>query len=352
MAQNVTINKTVFIQNNYYQAPLSQTVPPQRNMGVTQTLVTGVTGIFFGVAGKYLWDKYGISDKVKKITYKYFRNEDDEELRNMFLSAKRNNFANANHSANVSHSESITVNTNYSENNRSNNTNIAKEKTINNQQQTQSKADSFSDEQAKCSEVVESSDESMVSSPVQEKEANLSEQYTADMKCSPVGEQKNRVSTRQKGQRKTEKKIARGAVLYNPLFPPDLIKGFSNDLLEEALKALYVLCRNKLFQCSEDCFVYWFGGESSTPKKLYKRISCPKSRLALQYFMKQLYDGKFDKGQWEMVANVFKIKGKDIPVGDLGKNTDKVGDKDKQMIDDIIKQFKKEVKKIALSSIK
>ena len=68
--------------------------------------------------------------------------------------------------------------------------------------------------------------------------------------------------------------------------------------------------------------------------------------------MKQLYNERFDKGQWEMVANVFKIRGKTIPIGDLGKNTSNVGDKDKQMIDDLIKQFKKEVKKIAPSSMK
>lgn len=133
---------------------------------------------------------------------------------------------------------------------------------------------------------------------------------------------------------------------------PDLIGGFEVDLQQTALKVLYGLCQNKLFQCSEDCFLYWLGGESDTPKKAYQRISWQKSKLTLQYFMKQLYHKKFDKGQWEMVANVFKIRGKTIPIGDLGKNTSNVGDKDKQMIDDLIKQFKKEVKKIAPSSIK
>ena len=278
---------------------------------------------------------------------------DDElrnELNNAVLSAKRNNCANP--SANVSHSESITINANHSENNRSDNTNITEEKVNNNQQQTQSKDDSFSDEQAKCSEMVESSNGKVISSPVQEKNADLGEQYAADMKCSPAEEQKKSVSFQQKNKRKAEKKVARGAILYNPLLLPYLIGGFDVDLQQTALKVLYGLCQNKLFQCSEDCFLYWFGGESDTPKKAYQRISWQKSKLTLQYFMKQLYHEKFDKGQWEMVANVFKIRGKTIPIGDLGKNTSNVGDKDKQMIDDLIKQFKKEVKKIAPSSMK
>ncbi len=345
MAQNVTIN----IQNNYYvQAP-----SPKNNMkafgwGVA---VGSAGGIGLCVLHKKSSKFRNLVSPITRYVNKLFG--DDElrnELNNAVLSAKRNNCANP--SANVSHSESITINANHSENNRSDNTNITEEKVNNNQQQTQSKDDSFSDEQAKCSEMVESSNGKVISSPVQEKNADLGEQYAADMKCSPAEEQKKSVSFQQKNKRKAEKKVARGAILYNPLLLPYLIGGFDVDLQQTALKVLYGLCQNKLFQCSEDCFLYWFGGESDTPKKAYQRISWQKSKLTLQYFMKQLYHEKFDKGQWEMVANVFKIRGKTIPIGDLGKNTSNVGDKDKQMIDDLIKQFKKEVKKIAPSSIK
>ena len=347
MAQNVTIN----IQNNYYvQAP-----SPKSNMKAFGW------GVATGSAGGillYLLNKKcsKIRNRIAPITKcvnKLFGDDDlRNELNNAMLSAKRNNCANTNPSANVSHSESIIINTNHSESNRSDNTNITEEKVNNNQQQPQSKDDSFSDEQAKCSEMVESSNGKVISSPVQEKNADLGEQYAADMKCSPAEEQKKSVSFQQKNKRKTEKKVARGTILYNPLLLPNLIRGFEVDLQQTALKVLYGLCQNRLFQCSEDCFLYWFGGESDTPKKAYQRISWQKSKLTLQYFMKQLYNERFDKGQWEMVANVFKIRGKTIPVGDLGKNTSNVGDKDKQMIDDLIKQFKKEVKKIAPSSIK
>lgn len=345
MAQNVTIN----IQNNYYvQAP-----SPKNNMkafgwGVA---VGSAGGIGLCVLHKKSSKFRNLVSPITRYVNKLFG--DDElrnELNNAVLSAKRNNCANP--SANVSHSESITINANHSENNRSDNTNITEEKVNNNQQQTQSKDDSFSDEQAKCSEMVESSNGKVISSPVQEKNADLGEQYAADMKCSPAEEQKKSVSFQQKNKRKAEKKVARGVILYNPLLLPYLIGGFDVDLQQTALKVLYGLCQNKLFQCSEDCFLYWFGGESDTPKKAYQRISWQKSKLTLQYFMKQLYHEKFDKGQWEMVANVFKIRGKTIPIGDLGKNTSNVGDKDKQMIDDLIKQFKKEVKKIAPSSMK
>lgn len=345
MAQNVTIN----IQNNYYvQAP-----SPKNNMkafgwGVA---VGSAGGIGLCVLHKKSSKFRNLVSPITRYVNKLFG--DDElrnELNNAVLSAKRNNCANP--SANVSHSESITINANHSENNRSDNTNITEEKVNNNRQQTQSKDDSFSDEQAKCSEMVESSNGKVISSPVQEKNADLGEQYAADMKCSPAEEQKKSVSFQQKNKRKAEKKVARGAILYNPLLLPYLIGGFDVDLQQTALKVLYGLCQNKLFQCSEDCFLYWFGGESDTPKKAYQRISWQKSKLTLQYFMKQLYHERFDKGQWEMVANVFKIRGKTIPIGDLGKNTSNVGDKDKQMIDDLIKQFKKEVKKIAPSSMK
>lgn len=345
MVQNVTIN----IQNNYYvQAP-----SPKNNMkafgwGVA---VGSAGGIGLCVLHKKSSKFRNLVSPITRYVNKLFGDDDlRNELNNAVLSAKRNNCANP--SANVSHSESITINANHSENNRSDNTNITEEKVNNNQQQTQSKDDSFSDEQAKCSEMVESSNGKVISSPVQEKNADLGEQYAADMKCSPAEEQKKSVSFQQKNKRKAEKKVARGAILYNPLLLPYLIGGFDVDLQQTALKVLYGLCQNKLFQCSEDCFLYWFGGESDTPKKAYQRISWQKSKLTLQYFMKQLYHEKFDKGQWEMVANVFKIRGKTIPIGDLGKNTSNVGDKDKQMIDDLIKQFKKEVKKIAPSSMK
>lgn len=362
MAQNVTIKTTINIENNYYiQTPPPQTVPIQQKSGVMRTITTGTIGILFGVAGKWLWDKYDMSAKTKNFANKLFGDDDlRNELDKALRSAKRNDCANTNPSADVSHSESITVNTNHSENNYSNTTEATTpnnvftvtEEVKCNQQKTDSNTDSLKNKKAECSEVVESSGESLVSSPIQEKNADLGEQYAADMKCSPAEEQKKSASTRQKKRSKAEKKTARGAILYNPLLLPDLIGGFEVDLQLTALKVLYGLCQNKLFQCSEDCFLYWFGGESDTPKKAYQRISWQKSKLTLQYFMKQLYDGEFDKGQWEMVANVFKIRGKTIPIGDLGKNTSNVGDKDKQMIDDLIKQFKKEVKKIAPSSIK
>lgn len=356
MAQNVTIN----IQNNYYvQAP-----SPKNNMkafgwGVA---VGSAGGIGLCVLHKKSSKFRNLVSPITRYVNKLFGGDDDlrNELNNAMISAKRNDCANTNPSADVSHSESNTVNTNHSENNCSNTTEATTtnnaftvtEEVNYNQQLTQSKDDSFSDEQAKCSEVMESSGESLVSSPIQEKNADLGEQYAADMKCSPAEEQKKSASTRQKKRSKTEKKTARGAILYNPLLLPNLIGGLEVDLQQTALKVLYGLCQNKLFQCSEDCFLYWFGGESDTPKKAYQRISWQKSKLTLQYFMKQLYHEKFDKGQWEMVANVFKIRGKTIPIGDLGKNTSNVGDKDKQMIDDLIKQFKKEVKKIAPSSMK
>lgn len=355
MAQNVTIN----IQNNYYvQAP-----SPKNNMkafgwGVA---VGSAGGIGLCVLHKKSSKFRNLVSPITRYVNKLFGNDNlRNELNNAMLSAKRNDCANTNPSANVSHSESNTVNTNHSENNCSNTTEATTpsnaftvtEEVNYNQQLTLSKDDSFSDEQAKCSEVVESSSESVSYSTVQENKADLGEQYAADMKCSPAEEQKKSASFQQKNKRKAEKKIARGAILYNPLLLPDLIRGFEVDLQQTALKVLYGLCQNKLFQCSEDCFLYWFGGESDTPKKAYQRISWQKSKLTLQYFMKQLYHEKFDKGQWEMVANVFKIRGKTIPIGDLGKNTSNVGDKDKQMIDDLIKQFKKEVKKIAPSSIK
>lgn len=355
MVQNVTIN----IQNNYYvQAP-----SPKNNMkafgwGVA---VGSAGGIGLCVLHKKSSKFRNLVSPITRYVNKLFGDDDlRNELNNAMISAKRNDCANTNPSADVSHSESNTVNTNHSENNCSNTTEATTtnnaftvtEEVNYNQQLTQSKDDSFSDEQAKCSEVMESSGESLVSSPIQEKNADLGEQYAADMKCSPAEEQKKSASTRQKKRSKTEKKTARGAILYNPLLLPDLIGGLEVDLQQTALKVLYGLCQNKLFQCSEDCFLYWFGGESDTPKKAYQRISWQKSKLTLQYFMKQLYDGEFDKGQWEMVANVFKIRGKTIPIGDLGKNTSNVGDKDKQMIDDLIKQFKKEVKKIAPSSMK
>lgn len=355
MVQNVTIN----IQNNYYvQAP-----SPKNNMkafgwGVA---VGSAGGIGLCVLHKKSSKFRNLVSPITRYVNKLF-GEDDlrNELNNAMISAKRNDCANTNPSADVSHSESNTVNTNHSENNCSNTTEATTtnnaftvtEEVNYNQQLTQSKDDSFSDEQAKCSGVMESSGESLVSSPIQEKNADLGEQYAADMKCSPAEEQKKSASTRQKKRSKTEKKTARGAILYNPLLLPNLIGGLEVDLQQTALKVLYGLCQNKLFQCSEDCFLYWFGGESDTPKKAYQRISWQKSKLTLQYFMKQLYHEKFDKGQWEMVANVFKIRGKTIPIGDLGKNTSNVGDKDKQMIDDLIKQFKKEVKKIAPSSMK
>ena len=290
MAQNVTIN----IQNNYYvQAP-----SPKNNMkafgwGVA---VGSAGGIGLCVLHKKSSKFRNLVSPITRYVNKLFG--DDElrnELNNAVLSAKRNNCANP--SANVSHSESITINANHSENNRSDNTNITEEKVNNNQQQTQSKDDSFSDEQAKCSEMVESSNGKVISSPVQEKNADLGEQYAADMKCSPAEEQKKSVSFQQKNKRKAEKKVARGAILYNPLLLPYLIGGFDVDLQQTALKVLYGLCQNKLFQCSEDCFLYWFGGESDTPKKAYQRISWQKSKLTLQYFMKQLYHEKFDKGQ-------------------------------------------------------
>lgn len=362
MAQNVTINKTIKIENNYYiQVIPPQTVPPQQKSGVMRTITTGTIGILFGVGGKWLWDRYNMSDKTKNFANKLFGDDNlRNELNNIMTSAKRNDCANTNPSADVSHSENITVNTNHSENDCSNTTETTTpsnaftvtEEVKCNQQQTNAKADSLDDKKAECSEVVESSSESVSYSTAQENKADLGEQYAADMKCSPAEEQKKSASFQQKNKRKAEKKIARGAILYNPLLLPDLIRGFEVDLQQTALKVLYGLCQNKLFQCSEDCFLFWFGGESDTPKKAYQRISWQKSKLTLQYFMKQLYCGEFDKGQWEMVANVFKIRGKTIPIGDLGKNTSNVGDKDKQMIDDLIKQFKKEVKKIAPSSIK
>lgn len=263
MAQNVTIN----IQNNYYvQAP-----SPKNNMkafgwGVA---VGSAGGIGLCVLHKKSSKFRNLVSPITRYVNKLFG--DDElrnELNNAVLSAKRNNCANP--SANVSHSESITINANHSENNRSDNTNITEEKVNNNQQQTQSKDDSFSDEQAKCSEMVESSNGKVISSPVQEKNADLGEQYAADMKCSPAEEQKKSVSFQQKNKRKAEKKVARGAILYNPLLLPYLIGGFDVDLQQTALKVLYGLCQNKLFQCSEDCFLYWFGGESDTPKKAIK----------------------------------------------------------------------------------
>ncbi len=362
MAQNVTIKTTINIENNYYiQTPPPQTVPIQQKSGVMRTITTGTIGILFGVAGKWLWDKYDMSAKTKNFANKPFGDDDlRNELDKALRSAKRNDCANTNPSADVSHSESITVNTNHSKNNYSNTTEAmtpnnvftVTEEVKCSQQQTDSKTDSIENKKAECSEVVDSFSESVSYSILQENDADLGEQYAADMKCSPVEEQKESASTRQKKRSKTEKKTPRGAILYNPLLLPDLIGGFEVDLQLTALKVLYGLCQNKLFQCSEDCFLYWFGGESDTPKKAYQRISRQKSKLTLQYFMKQLYHAKFDKGQWEMVANVFKIRGKTIPIGDLGKNTSNVGDKDKQMIDDLIKQFKKEVKKIAPSSIK
>ena len=181
MAQNVTIN----IQNNYYvQAP-----SPKNNMkafgwGVA---VGSAGGIGLCVLHKKSSKFRNLVSPITRYVNKLFG--DDElrnELNNAVLSAKRNNCANP--SANVSHSESITINANHSENNRSDNTNITEEKVNNNQQQTQSKDDSFSDEQAKCSEMVESSNGKVISSPVQEKNADLGEQYAADMKCSPAEE--------------------------------------------------------------------------------------------------------------------------------------------------------------------
>ncbi len=355
MVQNVTIN----IQNNYYvQAP-----SPKNNMkafgwGVA---VGSAGGIGLCVLHKKSSKFRNLVSPITRYVNKLFGDDDlRNELNNTMISAKRNDCANTNPSADVSHSESNTVNTNHSENNCSNTTEATTpnnaftvtEEVNYNQQLTLSKDDSFSDEQAKCSEVMESSGESVSYSTVQENKADLGEKYAADMKCSSAEEQKKSASTRQKKRSKTEKKTARGAILYNPLLLPNLIGGLEVDLQQTALKVLYGLCQNKLFQCSEDCFLFWFGGESDTPKKAYQRISWQKSKLTLQYFMKQLYHEKFDKGQWEMVANVFKIRGKTIPIGDLGKNTSNVGDKDKQMIDDLIKQFKKEVKKIAPSSIK
>lgn len=355
MVQNVTIN----IQNNYYvQAPSPKINMKAFGWGVA---VGSAGGIGLCVLHKKSSKFRNLVSPITRYVNKLFGDDDlRNELNNTMISAKRNDCANTNPSADVSHSESNTVNTNHSENNCSNTTEATTpsnaftvtEEVNYNQQLTLSKDDSFSDEQAKCSEVMESSGESLVSSPIQEKNADLGEKYAADMKCSPAEEQKKSASTRQKKRSKTEKKTARGAILYNPLLLPDLIGGFEVDLQQTALKVLYGLCQNKLFQCSEDCFLYWLGGESDTPKKAYQRISWQKSKLTLQYFMKQLYHEKFDKGQWEMVANVFKIRGKTIPIGDLGKNTSNVGDKDKQMIDDLIKQFKKEVKKIAPSSIK
>ena len=355
MAQNVTIN----IQNNYYvQAP-----SPKNNMkafgwGVA---VGSAGGIGLCVLHKKSSKFRNLVSPITRYVNKLFGNDNlRNELNNAMLSAKRNDCANTNPSANVSHSENITVNTNHSKNNYCNTTETTTpnnaftvtEEVKCNQQQTNAKADSLDDKKAECSEVVESSSESVSYSTAQENKADLGEQYAADMKCSPAEEQKKSASTRQKKRSKTEKKTARGAILYNPLLLPNLIGGLEVDLQQTALKVLYGLCQNKLFQCSEDCFLYWFGGESDTPKKAYQRISWQKSKLTLQYFMKQLYDGEFDKGQWEMVANVFKIRGNTIPIGDLGKNTSNVGDKDKQMIDDLIKQFKKEVKKIAPSSMK
>ena len=165
MAQNVTIN----IQNNYYvQAP-----SPKNNMkafgwGVA---VGSAGGIGLCVLHKKSSKFRNLVSPITRYVNKLFG--DDElrnELNNAVLSAKRNNCANP--SANVSHSESITINANHSENNRSDNTNITEEKVNNNQQQTQSKDDSFSDEQAKCSEMVESSNGKVISSPVQEKNAD------------------------------------------------------------------------------------------------------------------------------------------------------------------------------------
>lgn len=324
MVELVKVYKNITIQKNSHIPNQS----PQQNSEVAQNIIYGVTGIFIGVLGKWAWDEYGACDKMKRFTnYIFGDNEKSrKEMKKAMLSAKKI----TNHSVNDNHSENDCSNT--TEATTPNNAFTVTEEVKCNQQQTDSKTDSIENKKAECSEVVESSSESVSYSTVQENKADLGKQYAADMKCSPAEEQKKSVSFQQKNKRKTEKKVARGTILYNPLLLPNLIRGFEVDLQQTALKVLYGLCQNRLFQCSEDCFLYWFGGESDTPKKAYQRISWQKSKLTLQYFMKQLYDGKFDKGQWEMVANVFKIRGKTIPIGDLGKNTSNVGDKDKQMI--------------------
>lgn len=205
MVQNVTIN----IQNNYYvQAPSPKINMKAFGWGVA---VGSAGGIGLCVLHKKSSKFRNLVSPITRYVNKLFGDDDlRNELNNTMISAKRNDCANTNPSADVSHSENITVNTNHSENDCSNTTETTTpnnaftvtEDVKCNQQKTDSNTDSLKNKKAECSEVVESSSESVSYSTVQENKADLGEQYAADMKCSPAEEQKKSASFQQKNKRK------------------------------------------------------------------------------------------------------------------------------------------------------
>lgn len=330
MAQNVIVNKTTNIQNNYYfQAP-----PPQPKAGIMQTLVTGATGVLLGVAGKWAWDKYGISDKVKKITYKYFRNEDDEELRNMFLAAKRNGFVNTNHSSNVNYSKNAnrnySVNTNHSTNNinirfdiKAGNGNKIKEKAKDNQQQTEPNNILSEESNPNATEFVP---------PQQDTEMNKPKEQVFSQK-----EEQSSPSTQEK-------------IKYAPLALPDFLAKYKPKSLNEAFETLYSKCSDSFFQCTKQEFRYWFGGTMGMnfdAKTECKRINWKKGEYSLKHFINRLYlvnRETHTKGMWKKVSNVFLLDNEPIIYEDFCINVKKIGKEDMQDVDNMLLEFEEAMK--------
>lgn len=141
-------------------------------------------------------------------------------------------------------------------------------------------------------------------------------------------------------------------IIYNTLYTPELFEQYKPEKLYKAFEALYKQGNNTFFQCTPQEFRYWLGGTMGKDFKAdevgCRRIKWKKGKYALQYFMVKLYLVKrkrMPRNMWDKIANVFVIDNLPIRPRELGKNVDKVGKEDKQKIDEMIKQFNKEMKK-------
>ena len=135
---------------------------------------------------------------------------------------------------------------------------------------------------------------------------------------------------------------------YIPLPLPKYLEQYKLKSLNEAFEKFYSIGNNSFFQCTKQEFRYWFGGSMGMnfdAKTECKRINWKRGKYTLQYLIIRLYrpanKGRLSKGMWEKVRNVFLLDNKPILSGTLGKNVEKIGQQDKEDIDNMFQQFKK-----------
>lgn len=204
----------------------------------------------------------------------------------------------------------------------------------------------------------ESDDRKMTDTFLEEQQTGKSvliheEDVKSDQRKDSPAEKQN---TNTASQQKKSKKIYTGTdIIYNPLYTPELFEQYKPEKLNESFETLYKQGNNTLFQCTPQEFRYWLGGTMGKDFKAdevgCRRIKWKKGKYALQYFMVKLYLVKrkrMPRNMWDKIANVFVIDDVPIQSGELGKNVDKVGKEDKQKIDEMIKQFNKEMKRVQM----